>query len=134
MAETWNTLGRDPSELAAALAGLEGTELEEQVFIASRDLAGGQPEPLLDIAHMEEETGDGRFQVYVSLPSGTTLDDFDLAWPDDTSVVDDSGDNATLELGAGSPDAVARALWDVASTLASGGGDLVWSATFEEER
>lgn len=131
MSETWSDASGDLSELAAALAALEGTELEEQVFIASRGVVGGQPDPLLDIAHMEEETGDGRFQVYVTLPAGTTLDDFELPWPPGTSVVDDSGDNATLELGAASPGDAAQAFRDVASALASGGGDLVWSATLD---
>ncbi len=129
MAEVWNDLTADLAALVAALAALEGTELEEQVFIGTRGGVGEQPEPLLDIAHMEEEPGDGRFQVYVTLPKGTTLDDLDLEWPPGTTVVDDSGDNATLELGAASPAAAARALSEIAGALVAGSGALVWSAT-----
>ena len=69
---------------------------------------------------MEEEPGDGRYQVYVTLPPGTTLDDFDLAWPTGTSIVDDSGDNATVELGPASPHDAAHASTSVAATLAAG--------------
>ena len=57
---------------------------------------------------MEEEPGDGRFQVYVTLPPGTTLDDYDLPWPSGSGIVDDSGDNATLELGPASAHDVAE--------------------------
>ena len=102
MAESWNELTGDLAALTSALAALKGTELEEQVFIATRADVGAQPDPLLDVAHMEEEPGDGRFQVYVTLPQGTTLDDYDLPWPSGSGVVDDSGDNATLELGPAS--------------------------------
>ena len=129
MADVWNDLTSDLAALVGALASLEGTELDEQVFIAVRSGVGEQPEPLLDVAHMEEEPGDGRFQVFVTLPSGTTLDDFDLEWPPGTSVGDDSGDNATLELGTASPEAAARALRDVAAALTAGSDALVWSAT-----
>ena len=51
------------------------------MFIARGARCRRQPDPLLDVAHMEEEPGDGRFQIYVTLPQGTTLDDFDLPWP-----------------------------------------------------
>ena len=75
MSEHWNELTGDRADLATALAPLVGTELDEQVFIACREDVGEQPDPLLDIAHMEEESGVGRYQVYVTLPPGTTLDD-----------------------------------------------------------
>ena len=81
---------------------------------------------------MEEEPGDGRYQIYVTLPPGTTLDDFDLAWPSGTSIVDDSGDNATVELGPASPHDAAHALTSVAATLAAGPDGLVWSATLQD--
>ena len=129
MTDEWNHLTDDLADLTAAISALEGTELDEQVFIAARTARGEQPDPLLDIAHMEEEPGDGRYQIYVTLPAGTTLDDFDLPWPPGTEVVDDSGDNATLELGATSAPQAARALADVAATLASAPEVLVWSAT-----
>ena len=131
MAESWNELTDDLAALTSALAALEGTELEEQVFIATRPEVGAQPDPLLDVAHMEEEPGDGRFQVYVTLPQGTTLDDYDLPWPSGSGIVDDSGDNATLELGPASAHIVARGLADVAATLAPGADALVWSTTLE---
>ena len=132
MAESWNELTDDLDALRDALDALQGTELEEQVFIASRSDVGEQPSPLLDIAHMEEEPGDGRFQVYVTLPVGTTLDDYDLPWPTGTGVVDDSGDNATIELGPAAPPLAARGLADVAAVLAAGSETLVWSTTLEE--
>jgi hypothetical protein len=132
VSEHWNELTSDGADLAAALAAIVGTELDEQVFIACREDVGEQPDPLLDIAHMEEEPGDGRFQIYVTLPPGTTLDDFDLAWPSGTSIVDDSGDNATLALGAASPDDAATALTSVAAALAAGSEGLVWSATLQD--
>jgi hypothetical protein len=131
MTDEWNKLSGDVTDLTAALSALEGTQLDEQVFIAARTATGEQPDPLLDIAHTEEEPGDGRYQVYLTLPAGTTLDDFDLPWPTGTMVVDDSGDNATLELGAASARQVARALTDVAATLASEPEVLVWSATLD---
>jgi hypothetical protein len=131
VAESWNELTGDLAALTSALAALEGTELEEQVFIATRPEVGAQPDPLLDVAHMEEEPGDGRFQVYVTLPQGTTLDDYDLPWPSGSGIVDDSGDNATLELGPASSHVVARGLADVAATLAPGADALVWSTTLE---
>lgn len=132
MSEHWNELTADLTGLAAALTALEGTELDEQVFIACREDVGEQPDPLLDIAHMEEEAGDGRYQIYVTLPPGTTLDEFDLAWPTGTSVVDDSGDNATLALGPASPHDAARVLKRVAAALAAGPNGLVWSATQQD--
>ena len=130
LSEHWNELTGDRADLTSAFTALVGTELDEQVFIATRPEVGEQPDPLLDIAHMEEEPGDGRFQVYVTLPPGTTLDDFDLPWPS-ASIVDDSGDNATLELGPASPHIVARGLAEVAATLAPGADALVWSTTLE---
>ena len=81
MSEHWNELTGDRADLATALTALVGTELDEQVFIACREDVGEQPDPLLDIAHMEEESGDGRYQIYVTLPPGATLDGPDLAWP-----------------------------------------------------
>ena len=132
MSEHWNELTGDRADLASALTALVGTELDEQVFIACREDVGEQPDPLLDIAHMEEEAGDGRYQIYVTLPPGTTLDDFDLAWPTGTSIVDDSGDNATVELGPASPHDAAHALTSVAATLAAGPDGLVWSATLQD--
>lgn len=131
MAESWKELTGDLAALTSALAALKGTELEEQVFIATRADVGAQPDPLLDVAHMEEEPGDGRFQVYVTLPQGTTLDDYDLPWPSGSGIVDDSGDNATLELGPASARIVARGLVDVATTLAEGADALVWSTTLD---
>ena len=131
MAESWNELTDDLGALTSALAALEGTELEEQVFIAARAGIGAQPDPLLDVAHMEEEPGDGRYQVYVTLPQGTTLDDYDLPWPSGSGIVDDSGDNATLELGPASVKVVARGLVDVAATLGAGADALVWSTTLD---
>ncbi len=132
MSEHWNELTADLADLVAALTALVGTELDEQIFIAVREDVGDQPDPLLDIAHMEEEPGDGRYQIYVTLPTGTTVDDFDLAWPAGTSIVDDSGDNATVELGAASPHDAAHVLTSVAATLAAGPEGLVWSATQQD--
>lgn len=132
MTASWTELTADLADLADALAALEGTELDEQVFIASRPDVGAQPDPLVDVAHMEEEPGDGRYQIYMTLPPGTTLDDYELTWPSGTTVVDDSGDNATLELGAASPRDAARALRDVAATLMAGATGLVWSATQDD--